>query len=144
MDGEAAPQPRGQLLGLHRCTGTRGREGVRPAGWGPQARKAPPKHHLAGKKSTIRVDVAIGELHVAALDQEAAALPEEWRLHSKGSRKVLRIGAMDLGRGWCGVLSAFERGGSTHRLPHRHAGMGRSRGARDDYETTYIRDAGMG
>ena len=40
----------------------------------------------------VRVDVAAGELHVAARDVEAAALPEEWRSLSEGSRKVLPSG----------------------------------------------------
>ena len=40
----------------------------------------------------IRVDVAAGELHVAAVDPEAAALPEEWRSLSEGERKVLPSG----------------------------------------------------
>ena len=40
----------------------------------------------------VRVDVAAGELHVAADDEEAAALPEEWRSLSEGSRKVIPSG----------------------------------------------------
>ena len=40
----------------------------------------------------VRVDVAAGELHVAAGDVEAAALPEEWCSLSEGERKVLPSG----------------------------------------------------
>ena len=40
----------------------------------------------------VRVDVAVGELHVATRDVEAAALPEERRSLSEGSRKVLPWG----------------------------------------------------
>ena len=40
----------------------------------------------------VRVDVAVGELHVAVLDVEAAALPEKWRSLSEASRKALPSG----------------------------------------------------
>ena len=41
----------------------------------------------------VRVDVAAGELHIAAIgDVEAAALPEERRSLSEGARKVLPSG----------------------------------------------------
>ena len=50
-------------------------------------------HGAAAAGRLVRVDVAAGELHVAAVDEEAAAiLPQEWRSLSEGSRKVLPSG----------------------------------------------------
>jgi hypothetical protein len=57
----------------------------------------------------VRVDVAVGELHVIAVDVEAAALPEERRSLSEGSRKVLPSGRWEKvpGNGRCsGSVSA--------------------------------------
>ena len=54
----------------------------------------------------VRVDVAAGELHVAAQDVEAAALPEEWRSHSEGSKKVLPSGRWERRASRCSGLMA--------------------------------------
>ena len=46
----------------------------------------------AHRASRVRVNVAVGELHVAAADGEAAALPEEWRSHRKVQGKCFHRG----------------------------------------------------
>jgi hypothetical protein len=60
--------------------------------------------HLA---RLVREDVAAGELHVAAVDVEAAALPEEWRSHLEVQGKCFHrgaIGAMEEASRKCQVL----------------------------------------